>query len=193
MLLADPTRRAADLNDLSPLAGMPLKNLWLKDCPVEDISPLAGMPLEQLSLMNTKITSIETCRSMPSIGILWLRDTQVSDLEPLSDVDIPSLDVQGTPVSDLAPLAGKWTLKRLNIADSAVSDLRPLAGLLLTRVIFNTSKIEKGLDVVRNMTSLEALDVEFEDAGDVLTPDEFWTRYDAGDFTAAEPENPTPE
>jgi hypothetical protein len=76
------------------------------------------------------------------------------------------------------------TLKRLNIAGSAVSDLRPLAGLSLTRLIFTPSKIEHGIEIVRGMQSLEALDVQFEDADAVLRPDEFWHKYDAGDFKA---------
>jgi Leucine-rich repeat (LRR) protein len=142
------------------------------------------MQFSELSLMNTKITTVEPCRTMPRIGILWLRGTQITDLAPLRDVEIPSLDVQDTPVADLSPLSGKATLKRLNIAGSAVTDLRPLAGLELTRLIFTPSKIEHGIDVVRGMTSLEALDVQFEDASAVLRPDEFWQKYDAGEFKA---------
>jgi Leucine-rich repeat (LRR) protein len=168
--LAELYLEGAKVSDIAPLAGMPLDKLWLKDCPVADISPLSGMEFAELSLMNTQVTSIEVCRTMPSIGILWLRGTQVTDLSPLRDVEIPSLDVQATPVSDVSPLAGKFSLKRLNIAESAVTDLRPLAGLSLTRLIFTPSKIEQGLEIVRGMTSLQALDVQFEDANAVLSP-----------------------
>lgn len=170
------------IRDVSPLAGMPLETLWLKDTPLSDISPLNGMSFSQLSLVGTGITDLEACRTMPSLGILWVRDTQVSDLSPLSDVPVTSLDVQDTPVADLTPLSGKQDLERLNIAGTPVTDLRPLEGLHLTRLIFTPADIEQGIDVVRTMSSLRELSTQFEVPDDLLTPAEFWAKYDAGEF-----------
>jgi Leucine-rich repeat (LRR) protein len=167
------------------VAGMPLRNLRMEHCPVADISALAGKSFTELSLFDTKVTDIGVLRTMPSLGTLWLRETQVTDLSPLSDVSLVSLDIQDTPVSDLLPLTGKQSLQRLNMAGTQVTDLRPLSGLQLTRLIFTPGRIENGIDIVREMKSLRELDVQFEDASKVLGPEEFWKKYDAGEFAAA--------
>jgi hypothetical protein len=90
--------------------------------------------------------------------------------------------VEGTPVSDLTPLAGMTSLRRLNIARTGITDLTPLGGLQLERLIFTPSKIERGLEAVRGMTSLTALGTRFEDASDTLPPDQFWEKLDAGEI-----------
>ena len=79
-----------------------------------------------------------------------------------------------------------WTVPEFRFAH-----LRPLASLSLTRLIFTPAKIEQGIDVVRGMQSLEAIDVQFEDATKVLRPAQFWAKYDAGDFKAPA-ESPAP-
>jgi Leucine-rich repeat (LRR) protein len=119
------------------------------------------------------------------LGILWLRGTPVTDLGPVAAAQLTSLDVQDTPVSDLRPLAAATTLQRLNIAGTQVTDLSPIVGLPLTRLIFTPSRITVGMDQLRQMTTLRELDVQFEpDQRAPLTPREFWTRYDAGEFRA---------
>jgi Leucine-rich repeat (LRR) protein len=167
---------------------MPLEKLWLKGCPVSDVGALAGKALSELSLTDTQVESIDFCRTVPSLGILWLRGTRVADLSPLRNVEISSLDVQDTPVANLAPLAGKVGLQRLNIAGTQVTDLRPLTGLPLTRLIFSPEKITEGMDAVRGMTTLRQLDVQFDDPDHVLSPEEFWRKFDAGTIGTQTPE-----
>ena len=117
------------------------------------------------------------------LGILWLRRTKVTDLRPVAASELTSLDVQDSPVADLGPLASASTLQRLNIAGTEVTDLTPILGLPLTRLIFTPGRITKGLDGLRQMTSLRELDVQFEpDQRPAYSPSEFWARYDAGEF-----------
>lgn len=149
------------VRDLSPLAGMPLKILRLEQTPVADISPLAGLPLEQLNLYGTQVTDITAIGEMP-LNTLWLTDTQVRDLRPLRGMRLESLDIHGTPVTDLSPLRGMLSLKRLEIAESRVTDLSPLAGLRLERLIFTPERIEKGLETVRSMPTLQAIGTSFD-------------------------------
>lgn len=179
-LYAERTR----ITDLSPLAGLPLKALYLNDTPVSDLTPVAGMSFQQLNLVDTQVADLEWCRSTPSIGIFWLRSTPVTDLSPLEDVTMTSLDVQDTAVADLSPLSNMQDLRRLNIAGTAVTDLWPLADLQLTRLVFTPSKIERGIEVVRNMPSLTQLGTQFEVESDAIPAAEFWKRYDAGEFAA---------
>ena len=62
-----------------------------------------------------------------------------------------------------------------------MTDLRPLAGLRLTRLIVTPKNITHGWDAVRNMSTLQELDVELREP-QRWTPDEFWKRFDAGEF-----------
>ncbi|HBN76670.1 MAG TPA: hypothetical protein DD473_12800 [Planctomycetaceae bacterium] len=103
---------------------------------------------------------------------LWLTETQVQDITVLKGNPVMSLDIEKTPISDLSPLSGNTNLKRLNIADSAVTDLTPLKGLKLERLIFSPEKIEKGLDVVMSMPSIQQIGQTFDT---VTQPAVFWS------------------
>jgi internalin A len=169
--------------DLSPLKGLPLQSLWLNHTPVADLSPLAGMRFRELNLWATKVTDFSPLKTIHA-DTLWLRDTAIVDLSVLNGKPLVSLDLQDTAVRDLSPLANMASLKRLNLAAAAVTDLSPLAGLELERLIISPAKIERGLDAIRAMTSLQELDAEFIQGRKPLTPAEFWARYDASAFTS---------
>lgn len=166
--------------DLSPLKALPLRTLWLNHAPVRDLKPLAGMPITNLNLLGTNVADLTPLKGLP-LESLWLNETPVTDLSPLADCPLVSLTVHKAPVRDLLVLRKIPSLARLHIGESAVTDLRPLEGLRLTRLIFTPSRIEHGLDVVRNMATLRELDAEFREP-QPLAPGEFWRRYDAGEF-----------
>ncbi len=174
------------VKDLRPLTGMPLEYLSLSETEVSDLSPLAGCPLKQLNLVRTKVTDLSPLARCP-LETLWLNDTPVSDLSPLRSVPLVSLTIAGTKVRDLSPLKG-MPLKRLHIARSEVTDLTPLRWLRLERLIFTPSKIQSGMDVVRNMATLREIGTAFGEsdwgiADRVMPPAEFWELYDAGQLT----------
>jgi internalin A len=54
-----------DVTDLSPLAGLPLKQLDISDTQVSDLSPLAGMPLEVLYAERTRVNDISPLTGLP--------------------------------------------------------------------------------------------------------------------------------
>lgn len=165
------------VSDLSPLAGMPLRSLWLNKTPVSDLSPLAQTPLlSELSLLGTAVTDLSPLAKLP-LESLWLNETPVTDLSSLAGSPLVSLTLHKTPVSDLTFVASLGSLQRLHIGETQVTDLRPLAGARLTRLIVTPSRIKDGWDVVRNMPSLQELDVEFRD-GQRWTPAEFWQRVE---------------
>ncbi len=172
------------VEDISVLSGYRAPKLYLTNNPIRDMAPLGGKTFEELDLSGTQVEDLAPVRGM-KLGILWLRRTPVADLNPIREAEITSLDVQDTKVSDVTPLAGLPSLARLNIAGTQVSDVTPLAGLQLTRLIFTPSRIEKGMDVIRKMPTLRQLDVAFEpERSPTLTPEEFWSRYDAGEFSS---------
>jgi serine/threonine protein kinase/Leucine-rich repeat (LRR) protein len=147
---------ATKVSDLSPLRGMPLTSLYCGVSPVADLSPLAGMPLGHLN-----------CSSSP-----------VADLSPLHGMPLNSLDCYGTNVSDLSPLVGS-PLATLSCGVTAVTDVTPVAGMNLKAVYFSPKRVTRGIEVLRPMKSLVYMSVR---AGDRISVEEFWKRYDAGEF-----------
>lgn len=172
------------VTDLSPLAGMPFEQLYLSNTPVTDLAPLSGMTIKELNLVGTPLENLEGLKDI-DVETLWIPQTKVTDLSPLAGRPLVSLDIQDTPVSNLTPLAGNSSLRRLHIGGTAVSDLTPLTGLHLERLVFSPENITSGLEAIRNMSSLRGLDVEF-DGTTVMPPDQFWPRYDAGEWPAAD-------
>jgi serine/threonine protein kinase/Leucine-rich repeat (LRR) protein len=186
--------------DLSPLQGMKIKTLGAQLLPVTDLAPLAGMPLTGLDLYHTVgVTSLEPLRGMP-LENLNLQDVPVSDLSPLRGMTtLRTLLLQGNKVSDLSPLAGlKLTdlllldeqivdltplkglpLTRLHIYNSGVSDLRPLQGMPLVDIRLNPKNITQGLDVLREIKTLQTIGIDGTQAWPAA---EFWERLNRGEF-----------
>lgn len=200
------------VSDLSPLKGMPLKALILEDTQVADLTPLQGMQLEELQLQNTKVTDLSVLKGMPlkrlnllalpiqdvtpfanmPLETLWLNETQVSDLSPLKGASLQSLDIQETQVQDLQPLAGMQTLKRLNISGTPVTDVSALRGLQLERITLTPENISKGMEVLREMPSLQQILTSME-GGSQQSAAEFWTKYESGLWDQPVGENLPPD
>jgi hypothetical protein len=190
--------RVKKFSDLSPLKGMPLTSIDLTDTSVADLSPLQGMKLVNLSFRRTWVNDLWPLKGMPLTEIN-VSETGVSDLSPLKGMPLTCLRCFCHPVSDLSPLKGMSLtvvdLLETNVSDlsplkgmpltvvvcneTPVSDLSPLEGMNLTDVGFTPKNITKGLDVIRKMKSLKAIGPGWNKR---FPPDEFWKKYDAGEF-----------
>jgi hypothetical protein len=173
------------VKDIGPVRGMPLRELYLSGTGVEDLGPLRGMrTLKQLNVLGTKVSDLTPLEGLP-LEMLWLSDCPIRDIAPLATVGLVSVTMARTKVSDLTPLKGHPTLQRLHIAGTEVTDLSPLEWMHLTRLIFTPNRIKKGIEFARNMPTLQEVDTEFGESGTrqrPMSPQEFWTRYDAGEF-----------
>lgn len=174
-----------DFRDSSVLRGMPLEvlelsgnqNLW-------DITPLRGAPLRRLHLGWTDVPSLEPLRGMRLAELNACSNRNLTDLSPLKGMPLVSLDITNCPrIRDLSPLRG-MPLKWLSIVSTSVADLTPLTGLKLEFLHLSPERIEKGLDVLREMKSLRHVQVSLR-KGDQMTAAEFWRRYDAGEWNEA--------
>jgi len=148
------------LADLSSLKGVKLATLDLYECgAIKDVSPLAGMPLTALRLD-------WTCRAL-------------EDFSPLKNLPLNSLDLnRAFRLQDLSPLQG-LPLTSLAIRDCPVSDLTPLQGMKLAEIYFAPKNVTKGMNVLRQMKSLRMVRVS---PNQEFPAEEFWKRYDAGEF-----------
>ena len=165
--------------DLSPLKGM---RLWLLVCDgtqVTDLSPIQGMRLTNLGIGTTKISDLSALRGMP-LGFFEFDTTPVSDISVLREMPLNIVYFSKTKVADLTPLSGSGkTLKTVGFSETRVSDLSPLAGLQITHLIFTPKNITQGIDVIRNMKTIERFGTYgWED----ISPTDFWKKYDNGEF-----------
>ncbi len=175
------------LSDLSPLKGMTLHYLSCGVTQVSDLSPLQGMPLTKLYCNATQVSDLSPLQGM-SLKKLSCSYTKVFDLSPLKGMPMKALECHGTQVSDLSPLRG-MTFTELHCYDTPVSDLSPLQGLNLTEIRLTPKSITKGIDSIRQMKSLKVISIGGGEQ-DKFPTDEFWRRYDAGEFGKPAPTKP---
>jgi len=141
------------LADLSPLQGLPLRNLNCDFTSVGNLSPLRGIPLAELSLSYTKVTDLAPLRGV-KLTLLAMRATSVNDLSPLQAMPLTSLDILGCKVADLSPLR-----------DMPLSRLTCDPNLTATA---NNRKILTGIVTLKTINDLSSA--------------EFWKEVDAGKF-----------
>lgn len=173
----------SQVSDLTPLKGMPLTSLNLYDCrEVSDLKPLRGMPLTSLTLYRCRrVADLTPLRGMPLTSLCLEGSTLAKDLTPLQGMKLTTLDLTYcSGVQDLAPLRG-MPLTSLALNGCQTRDLSPLQGMHLTEVGFVPKEITEGMNILRRMASLKTIVVGTEKR-EKLTPEEFWKKYDAGEF-----------
>jgi serine/threonine protein kinase len=164
------------VRDLTPLQGMPLTTLHLNGCGgVQDLAPLKGLRLTTLSLSGcVQVRNLTPLKGLPLTTLNLSLCKEVQDLTPLHGLPLTSLGLRGCEkVQDLTPLQG-MPLTSLDLTYCAgVQDLTPLKDLPLTAL--NTPRNNmKGIDVLRRMKSLQALNG--------MKAEEFWRKLDAGEL-----------
>ena len=119
---------------ISDLTGLECaKNLHRLHAPVnqiDDLSPLAGLPLGSLCLDNNGISDITTLSALPTLGELYLNENQISDITAIAGlVNLGRLELNDNQISDLSPIASLTKLDRLEMSRNAVVDISPLSSL----------------------------------------------------------------
>jgi tetratricopeptide (TPR) repeat protein len=169
----------AGVHDLTPLKGMPLTHLNLHDGPrVANLAPLRGMKLTELWLGSNKMRDLSPLKGMPLTLLALSHCSSVQDLSPLKGMPLTSLFLDDTPVRDLTPLKG-LPLEKLYIDAPGITDVRPLQGLQLKDIRLTAKNIRQGLEILRNMKSLERIGTGHYQSWPAA---EYWARYEKGEF-----------
>ena len=138
------------------------------------------MPLHSLWLTgNWELTNLEPLKGMP-LTFFTCDNTQVADLSPLSGMPLTCLICHVTKVADLSPLKG-MPLEELYCDRTLITDLSPLAGMKLKKLWFTPNPELKGLQAIRQMTSLVEIGTG---NGKMIPSNEFWKQYDEGAFNS---------
>lgn len=153
-----------DISDLSLLSKMPnLKTLYLCQQTIEDLSPLSGLPLEELYLTDNRIMDLSPLETMSDLQVLYLGGNPAHDLSPLSslyhlrELNLDSLD--GT-VDSFAPLA-RLRLRELHLCNQfpADRDWSPLGSLDEVTDLWLWHPPVEAMEVLSDMRSLQALKI----------------------------------
>jgi hypothetical protein len=177
--VAELAFNTGNFTDISPVRALTgLSRLSVGESKLSDLSPLDGMPLQVLNCAHTQVHDLSAIRGM-RLTSFSCGYTKVSDLTPLQGMPLKNLGCLHTPVSDLSPLIGMH-LTYLDCHDTNVSDLSPLRDVPLTSISFTPKNISKGIEVIREMKTLTGIGVIWN--GERLPPDQFWRKYDAGEF-----------
>jgi serine/threonine protein kinase len=166
-----------NISNLSPLAGMPLRTLTVgNNAALRDLEPLRGMSLTTLNLaFSGRITSLEPLRGMPLVN-LDLYGCGLKSIEPLKGMKLSSLNIIGNgPFEDAEPLRGMPLEGELHA--HVFRDVSALEGMKLHTVTLDHQNLPKGIEALRRMETLRHIG-----AGADYTPEEFWKKYDAGEF-----------
>ena len=128
-----------DIEDLSPIAGMPLTSFYCALNRITSLEPLRGMPLSILSCNGNPISSLEPLRGMP-LKTLVCEFCHVRNLEPLRGMPLTMLVCNGNEIESLEPLTG-MSLNLLGCYGNRIESLEPLRGMPLNALYCNANRI----------------------------------------------------
>ena len=135
---------AGDIADLSLLSRMPhLTTLYLCGQQIDDITPLAGLPLTELYLCDNHIRDVSPLADLPALEVLYLGSNPAVDYSALAslgclrELNLDSWDFDRR-IDSLAPLAG-LPIEKLSLGNafprdgdwSVLGELRDLGTLWL--------------------------------------------------------------
>lgn len=153
-----------DVSDLTLLADMPnLNELYLCQQNVSDLSPLAGLPLRQVYLCDNQITDLSPLAGCPDIETLYVGTNPIADLTPLASLaglrelnldnytfnwqvdslaPLAELPLRVLSVGNILPADGDWTalgrmeeLERLWLWDPSAEAVQALADCAALRYL----------------------------------------------------------
>ena len=178
-----------EMQEMRPvLRNLAYRHLDLTFSPIEDLRPLACMPLESLVLNCCRdITSLTPLRDMPALRELHIGEADHQTLDPLHGMKLTRLNCANTSIASLQPLTGMlladlncsrtriesleplrgMPLTMLQVQYSRVSSLEPLCGMPLTMLACSSNPIVSGLEPLRGapLRSLSCEGNSIEDLG----------------------------
>ncbi len=169
--------------DLSALGGEGMRDhawnmLDLTGSPVQDLSPLAGLPLRELiggeCYVNAPSLDLSPLAGVPLIKLQWTKDYRLRSLSGLERSTIRDLDIRATGIQDVQALKAMPGLRRLWLSydpayEKTLRDLKDLQ-------VINDNAVEKfwenvaQIQLVRKKWEQEKADWIAKTAK--LTPDE---------------------
>ncbi len=128
------------IEDISPLAGLPLFVLDLHDCHISDLTALKGMKLGKIDLSNTGVSDISALAGMP-LDMAYLNKTRIKDSSPLAGAPLADVDFSDAPLENVDGFKGA-PLTSLRLVNTKIKSIEPLRGGRLQSVWLNNAPLE---------------------------------------------------
>jgi hypothetical protein len=101
------------LVDISPVKGIPLRELRIQGTGVIDLTPLKGLPLEKLVLSDTPVADLDPLRGLPLKELSLWECRNVTDVSPLVDLKGLTRLLLPEQLASLGPLRDHPSLQYL--------------------------------------------------------------------------------
>ena len=138
------------IEDLSPIADLPLIALICPNNRIKSLEPLKGMPLTTLNCIGNPITSLDALRGMP-LNTLVCEGCPVENIEPLRGLPITLLNIGGGRISDIDALRG-MPLTFLACWGNRIRSLEPLAEMKFLAALYCSANEIESLEPLRGLS-----------------------------------------
>ncbi|MHB8899990.1 MAG: leucine-rich repeat domain-containing protein [Thermoguttaceae bacterium] len=128
------------LEDISPLAGLPLFTLDLHDSHVTDLRALEGMQLRRVDLSNTGVSDASVLSGMP-LEMAFFNKTGVKAAPTLEGAALEVLDFSDTPLEDIGGLRGA-AIGELYLVNTKLKDIEALRGGRIQSIWLNNTPLQ---------------------------------------------------
>lgn len=159
------------IDDISPIAGLPIRELYLIETPVGDYAPLGELAvLEKFAARYLTAEGVDVVGTLTSLKDLTVYQSGVRSLDPLLALtSLENLDLNSNGLSDLSNIDRFPQLRNIGLGTNPIESLAPLAGLpMLTSVDITNSDI-RDLSPLIDLPRLQELYCDKRQAGMLKT------------------------
>lgn len=150
------------IDDLSPLAGLPLRELYLSDNRISDFSILSEFTeLEILCIRGNLAMDLSSLSSCSRLEQLNIAQMQLDNVDFLADMNVKYLDMSGSQIKseNLMPMAQMPKLEELYLGDVNEPEIQALSQMnhLKNLTLWGADTILENLEPLKGMENLESL------------------------------------
>lgn len=144
-----------DLHDLAKLTN--LHTLVLDYQHIEDISPLADLPLEELSLTGNRIVDLSPLADSKTLTKLEVSQNPIADSTVFSKLpSLVNVSLNQTNITSLESFSGSY-VENLNVWEAPITDYTPLTTCKNLHTLEINGLSDASLEMVLQLTSLRQL------------------------------------
>jgi hypothetical protein len=152
-------QRLVQLQDFSPLTGMPVEVLNVYGTPMPDVSWLRTLNLRELQIGGRdEAVDLSFLTSMSKLRILGIEDAPFDDVRPLSGLNLDILKAMNTRIRDISPLKS-MPLSELYLRECPLSDLSPVRDLPRIKKLACPIRGPEDRNVLRSLPNLIELNL----------------------------------
>lgn len=150
------------IDDLSPLAGLPLRELYLSDNMISDFSILSEFrELEILCIRGNSASDLSASSFCSSLEQLNIAQMQLNNVDFLADMNVKYLDMSGSQIKseNLMPVSQMPKLEDLYLGDVNEPEIQALSRMnhLKNLILWGADTILENLKPLKGMENLESL------------------------------------